>query len=499
MSDAVGPLSVSNEPEDTQFDYGSDTTALRSYLKEQRAARAEALKSVPTWDEYAAALGEARQPRSRIGQISEALLAYGKPLEQGQSKWQALGNAAAVLRKGSEAEEAAERADKLKRMQLKAQYLKATSEVAEPYNKIIDKVAFELAKPTKAGKAPTLVQPLQGPDGRYNIHPYQPDVTVPPGYVVVAGSGEMMPSAAFTAMYSTMSARANPPSAGQPAPTSMAAAPAAPGAGRPAAQRPAPTPGQPTAQKPTPTQPTPADGGSLPGIRKLRSREEFATLAPGEKGSFEGEVQYGTTSGPKVIVSKPEAPKPLPATLQKEEDDDLAAIGTYSNTTADLRNLTDQIDRGEINPSLIGNTLLKGRSAVGIGGKAGANLSDFETTIYKIRDDTLRLNKGTQTEGDAKRELQTLIGSMNDEEKVRAALIRIAKLNERALKLKSNILQNRRKSYGLEPVDLKPYYSSSPAVGGAPPAPRDPAAREKGKRYSGPNGEATWTGTGWAK
>lgn len=484
MSDAVGPLSVPNEPEDTQFDYGSDTTALRDYLKEKRAARAEALKSVPAWEEYAAALGEARQPRSRIGQISEALLAYGKPLEQGQSKWQALGNAAAVLRKGSEAEETADRAEKLKRMQLKAQYLKSTSEVTAPYDETIDKIALQLAKPTKAGKAPTLVQPLQGPDGRYNIHPYQPDVTVPPGYVVVAGSGEMMPSAAFTAMYSTMSARANPPAAGQPAPTSMAAAPA---------------PGQPAAQKPAPTQPTPADGGSSRDIKKLKSREEFATLAPGTMGSFEGEVQYGTTSGPKVIVSKPEAPKPLPATLQKEEDEDLAAIGTYSNTTADLQNLTRQIDKGEINLSLVGNILTKGRSAVGIGGKAGANLSDFETTIYKIRDDTLRLNKGVQTEGDAKRELQTLIGSMNDEAKVRAALIRIAKLNERAIKLKSNILQNRRKSYGLEAVDLKPYYSSSPAVGGAPQAPRDPAARKANTRYSTPKGDLLWTGKEWAK
>ena len=274
---------------------------------------------------------------------------------------------------------------------------------------------------------------------------------------------------------------APPPAAGQPAP---------------AAVKPAPAAGQPA---PAAVKPAPATGGSLPGIRKLKSRAEFATLAPGEKGEFEGEVQYGTTGGPKVIVSKPEAPKPLPPKLQQDEDEDLAGIGTYSNTTADRQNLTRQIDTGEINLSLVGNILTKGRSAVGIGGKAGANLSDFETTIYKIRDDTLRLNKGVQTEGDAKRELQTLIGSINDKEKVRGALIRIAKLNERALKLKSSILQNRRKNYGLELLDLTPYYSGTPAVGGAAEAPRDPAAREKGKRYSTPKGDLLWTGTGWSK
>ena len=489
MIDTVGPLSAPNEPEDTQFDYGSDTTALRDYLREKRDARTEALKAVPTWDEYAKVLGEARQPRSRIGQISEALLAYGKPLEQGQSKWQALGNAASVLRKGSEAEEAADRAEKMKRMQLKAQYLKSMSDVAAPYDETIDKIALQLAKPTKAGKAPTLVQPLQGPDGRYNIHPYQPDVTVPQGYVVVAGSGEMMPSAAFTAMYSTMSARANPAS-GQPA--------AQPTAQPSATQKVAPPPaaGQPA---PAAVKPAPATGGALPGVRKLNSREEFATLAPGEKGSFQGEVQYGTTSGPKVIVAKPEPPKPFPAKLQEAEDEDLAGIGTYSNTTADLRNLTRQIDKGEINLSLVGNAFTKVRSFVGLGGEEGAKLSDLEKTIYKIRDDTLRLNKGVQTEGDAKRELETLIGSMNDPVKVRAALIRIEKINARAVKLKSAILQNRRKAYGFEPMDLTPYYSGTPSVGGAAEAPRDPAARKANTRYSTPKGDLLWTGKEWVK
>lgn len=496
---ALDPQDDTVDLQDEEFDYGSDTTDLRSYLANKVKARGAAVAALPTWEDYTAALSEARQPRSRMSQISEALLAYGRPLEQGQSKWQSLGNAATTLTKGIEAEETAKRAEQVKRAQLKMQYLQAKSDITDPYDKAIDALAIKAFAPTKAGKAPTLVQPLQGPDGRYNIHPYQPDIMVPPNYVVVAGTGEMMPSSAFAAQYSKLSAQANPPSAGQPAPTSMAAAPSAPAAGQPVTQRIAPSAVQPTAQKPEPTQPTPADGGSLPGVKKLKSREEFATLAPGEKGSFEGEVQFGTTGGPKVIVSKPEPPKPLPPKLQEAEDEDLAAIGTYSNTTADLRNLTGQIERGEINPSLIGNILTKARSAVGIGGKAGANLSDFETTIYKIRDDTLRLNKGTQTEGDAKRELQTLIGSMNDEEKVGAALIRIAKLNERALKLKSNVLQNRRKSYGLEPMDLTPYYSSTPAVGGAPPAPRDPAARKANTRYSTPKGDLLWTGKEWAK
>jgi hypothetical protein len=237
----------------------------------------------------------------------------------------------------------------------------------------------------------------------------------------------------------------------------------------------------------------------LPGIRKLKSRAEFATLAPGEKGEFEGEVQYGTTGGPKVIVAPKEPPKPWAAKLQEAEDEDLAGIGIYSNTTADLRNLTRQIDKGEINLSLVGNALTKAKSFVGLGGEEGAKLSDLEKTIYKIRDDTLRLNKGVQTEGDAKRELETLIGSMNDPVKVRAALIRIEKINARAVQLRSAILQNRRKAYGFEPMDLTPYYSGTPSVGGAAEAPRDPAARKANTRYSTPKGDLLWTGKEWVK
>ena len=493
MAIGEGALSSAVTPEDEEFDYGSDRADLRSYLASKVKARDAAVAAMPAWDDYAKTLGEAREPRSRMSQISEALLAYGKPLERGQSKWQALGNAATTLTKGIEAEDAAKRAELSKRMQLKAQYLKSTSDVTAPYDETIDKIALQLAKPTKPGKAPTLAQLLQGPDGRYNIHPYQPDVIVPPNYVIIAGSGEMMPSSVFAAQYSTLSARANPAS-GQPA-----AQPSTQPSTQPSATQkvaPPPAAGQPA---PAAVKPTPATGGSLPGVRKLKSRAEFATLAPGEKGEFEGEVQYGTTSGPKQIVAPKEPPKPWAAKLQEAEDEDLAGIGTYSNTTADLRNLTRQIDKGEINLSLVGNALTKTKSFVGLGGEEGAKLSDLEKTIYKIRDDTLRLNKGVQTEGDAKRELETLIGSMNDPVKVRAALIRIEKINARAVQLKSAILQNRRKAYGFEPMDLTPYYSETPSVGGAAEAPRDPAAREKGKRYSGPNGEATWTGTGWVK
>jgi hypothetical protein len=477
---ALDPQDDAVDPQNEEFDYGSDNADLRSYLASKVKARDAAVAALPTWEDYTAALSEARQPRSRMSQISEALLAYGRPLEQGQSKWQSLGNAATTLTKGIEAEEAAKRAEQVKRAQLRMQYLKAKSDVEGPYDEAIDAIAIKAYSPVKAGKAPTLVQPLQGPDGRYNIHPYQPDIMVPPNYVIVAGTGEMMPSSAFAAQYSKLSAQANPPAAGQSAPSTQAT--------------PAPTPAAPAA-----AQPAPASGGALPGVKKLNSREEFATLAPGEKGSFEGEVQFGTTGGPKVIVSKPEPPKPLPPKLQEAEDENLEAIRSFSDTNADLQELTRQIDKGDINLSLVGNALTKARTFVGIGGDAGTKLSGLETTIKRIRDQTLLLNKGTQTENDAKRALETLVGSMNDENKVRAALIKIAKYNQSALKTKSLLIQNRRKSYGLELLDLTPYYSGTPAVGGSAEAPRDPAAREKGKRYSTPKGDLLWTGTGWSK
>lgn len=300
-----GALSSAVTPEDTQFDYGSDTTALRDYLREKRDARTEALKAVPTWDEYAAALGEARQPRSRMSQISEALLAYGKPLERGQSKWQALGNAATTLTKGIEAEDAADRAEKLKRMQLKAQYLKSTSDVTAPYDETIDKIALQLAKPTKPRKAPTLAELAMDPvTGLKNIHPYFPGVKIDPGNVVIAGSGQIVPMETFISQYGSLNGQPAPMAAKTQTPDNKGLAPAAGGSLTPPPPPPPPPPPAPAKAPPATstagaTQPAPSE------VKHFTSVDQLPTLQPGKYGMINNQL-YQNKAG--VITKVDVAP-----------------------------------------------------------------------------------------------------------------------------------------------------------------------------------------------
>jgi hypothetical protein len=175
---ALDPQDDTVDPQDKEFDYGSDTSDLRSYLASKVKARQQALAELPSYDEYAKNLTEARQPRSNLSQISEALLAYGRPLERGQSQWQALGNAATTLTKGIEAEDTAKRAEQIKRAQLKMQYLKAKSDVTGPYDEAIDALAIKAYEPVKA---PTLASPVYDP---FHRRIDQAGNLVQPGYAL---------------------------------------------------------------------------------------------------------------------------------------------------------------------------------------------------------------------------------------------------------------------------------------------------------------------------
>jgi hypothetical protein len=207
---ALDPQDDTVDPQNEEFDYGSDTPDLRSYLASRVKDRADAVAALPKWEEYTAALGEARQPRSNLSQISEALLAYGKPLERGQSKWQALGNAATTLTKGIEAEDAAKRAEQAKRSQLKMQYLKAKSDVAAPYDEAIDRLAIEAFK---APKLPGLVPVAYDKNG-LALNPFTGQKP-PPGIVGYTRTGEGLTQEQMDNLY----ARYSPPAYGaKPAP-----------------------------------------------------------------------------------------------------------------------------------------------------------------------------------------------------------------------------------------------------------------------------------------
>ena len=69
----------------------------------------------------------------------------------------------------------------------------------------------------------------------------------------------------------------------------------------------------------------------------------------------------------------------------------------------------------------------------------------------------MRLNKGTQTEGDADRALKEILSNKTDEKIVITRLKEIQRINERAIKNRKRAINRRRKNEGVDVFDFSTY------------------------------------------
>jgi len=181
--------------------------------------------------------------------------------------------------------------------------------------------------------------------------------------------------------------------------------------------------------------------------------------------------------------------KPLPVQALKMEDEALEAIGLSSAIGADVNSLINQIDAGALDLGVVNNWINRGRNFTGMSNEQSRNLASFEATIEKIRNDSLRLNKGVQTEGDAIRALNELMSNINDPGVVRSQLQRLAAINERAANIQKARINNIRANYGARPVDAGEFENVPTAIGaGQPNARQDYYVREdpRNPKYAPP-------------
>lgn len=149
--------------------------------------------------------------------------------------------------------------------------------------------------------------------------------------------------------------------------------------------------------------------------------------------------------------------KTLSNKAQGLEDDDFFAIDTSQGILSDLDGYIGMIEDGDLKFGF-GEGLVD--SALGFFGASGEeerNSAAFDTFLEKLRNDTLRLNKGVQTEGDAQRALNEIIANKNDTEIVKTQLKRLRELNERAVELRKRNINRRRKSQGVDNFDFTDY------------------------------------------
>lgn len=158
----------------------------------------------------------------------------------------------------------------------------------------------------------------------------------------------------------------------------------------------------------------------------------------------------------------------LPATVIKLQTDLLTDLKTASTLNSTIARSVNQIDSGKLKLSLVGNLLAEGRNALGASDENSRNVATFKAGLEKMRNDSLRLNKGVQTEGDAVRAWNEILKNANDEELVRQRLLEVMDLNEQAIALRKDLVAQAREDSGFPALDLSKYE--------APPAVNDPGS-----------------------
>lgn len=112
-----------------------------------------------------------------------------------------------------------------------------------------------------------------------------------------------------------------------------------------------------------------------------------------------------------------------------------------------IKKHADRMTRGELEvypEDAIGARL---RTAIGRTNANDVNVNEFRADMTRIVNESLRLNKGVQTEGDAQRAAQELMAA-NDQKTAARAMKRLAELNQRAVQLQRQKQALVRKNYG---------------------------------------------------
>lgn len=153
--------------------------------------------------------------------------------------------------------------------------------------------------------------------------------------------------------------------------------------------------------------------------------------------------------------------KPLPATALKMQNEALDKLSVASNINADLATIEGKIKNGKLSFGPMSNLMNKGLNMAGMSTEESRNFATFKSTLEKLRNDSLRLNTGVQTDGDAQRAWNELFENINDTAFVQQRLIEIREINKRGAELQKLQVENIRGNYNAPPVDFSRYEKGS--------------------------------------
>jgi hypothetical protein len=152
----------------------------------------------------------------------------------------------------------------------------------------------------------------------------------------------------------------------------------------------------------------------------------------------------------------------IPTPLVKEQDAMVDRVFNAQSIDADLSTIEGQIKAGKLRFGPVENLVSQAKNLLGVSDEQSRNFASFKTTLEKLRNDSLRLNTGVQTDGDAQREWNALFQNINDTAYVQGRLAEIRKINQRGAKLQRERLNILRRNSGAGELALP---EVEPAIG----------------------------------
>jgi hypothetical protein len=149
--------------------------------------------------------------------------------------------------------------------------------------------------------------------------------------------------------------------------------------------------------------------------------------------------------------------KPLPSYLAKGEEADYDAAQAASNIAFDANNYINRIKSGEVKFGLKDKASIRARQLVGSSDPDVVAREDYDKFLRVLVNESLRLNKGTQTEGDSVRAAKELESSESPQAAA-SAMRRLVDINVRRVQDASKSVATRRQNANFpaapRPIDV---------------------------------------------
>jgi hypothetical protein len=180
--------------------------------------------------------------------------------------------------------------------------------------------------------------------------------------------------------------------------------------------------------------PAPAPAGSAP--------------PSGYRPTADGSALEFIPGGPADPANKPMAQdKPLPVGALRLQLEAEEALTGAEGVIDELDRIDQQLTAGTLDLGFFSNLGNKAKNAAGMSDEESRAFGAFTATLERLRNESLRLNKGVQTEGDSQRAWNELIADINDGKNVQEQIKRIQRYNRRAVELQQRKKQAVEQNY----------------------------------------------------